>query len=315
MQPIFVTSGDMQADRRYDIARHYWDRGDLAAAADVMAQAVELAPRFASAWFALGEIRDEMGACEDAIAAFRRARDADVEDRHGAALHLARLGAEPMAEMPPAYVRTLFDQYAPRFDKALLETLNYRGPRVLRDAVKAALRAHGGAAQFGLALDLGCGTGLAARAFAPWTQLIAGCDLSPRMIEEARQRGLYSRLAVADMLAFLRDEGEVSADLVIAADAYVYVADLAPLIAQTARVLRAGGVTAFTLEAHEGCGVVLGEGLRYRHADVTVRSWLDAAGLEVLTLAPASTRDEAGVPVSGLVAVARKPLDPRAASA
>ncbi len=119
MQPLFVTSGDMQADRRYEFACQFWKRGDLEAAADIMRQALERAPDFASAWFSLGEIRDSLGDRDGAVAAFRRARDCDADDPHGASLHLMRLGAEPMGEMPPAYVRTLFDQYAPKFDKTL----------------------------------------------------------------------------------------------------------------------------------------------------------------------------------------------------
>src|SRR5690349_14750812 len=178
MQPLFITSGDLIADRRYDAARHYWARGDLLAAADIMAQAVEAAPRFASAWFALGEIREELGDRDGAIAAFRQARSADTDDRHGAGLHLMRLGAEPFAAMPPAYVRTLFDQYAPEFDRALLDILHYRGPRVLRDAVIAALHAAGRAPKFSRAIDLGCGTGLSARACARYTDEIIGFDLS-----------------------------------------------------------------------------------------------------------------------------------------
>ena len=56
--PLFVSSGDMLADRRYDLARAYEADGDLAAAADLLAQAVELAPNFASAWFALSMVRE-----------------------------------------------------------------------------------------------------------------------------------------------------------------------------------------------------------------------------------------------------------------
>src|SRR2546423_887871 len=88
VQPLFITSGDLIADRRFDAARHYWARGDLLAAADIMAQAVEAAPRFASAWFALGEIREELGDRDGAVAAFRQARAADPDDRHGGGLHL-----------------------------------------------------------------------------------------------------------------------------------------------------------------------------------------------------------------------------------
>src|SRR6185436_14513937 len=106
---------------------------DLAAAVDLFAQAVELAPAFASDWFALGEARERLGDREGARAAFAQARNADPQDRHGAALHLARLGAaDPATAALHGYVRTLFDQYAPRFDRALTD-LSYSAPTTLRD--------------------------------------------------------------------------------------------------------------------------------------------------------------------------------------
>src|SRR5881398_1394725 len=98
---LFLSSGDLVADRRFDFARDLQLRGDLAAAADLLVQATELAPRFASAWFTLADIREQLGEREDAIAAFRHARDADAEDRHGAALRLVQLGAEKLSDMPP----------------------------------------------------------------------------------------------------------------------------------------------------------------------------------------------------------------------
>ena len=96
-------------------------KGDLAAAADLLMQALELAPGYASAWFVLGELREKLGDRAGAIAAFAQARAADPQDRHGAAVHLVRLGAEPAAAMPEGYVRALFDGYAPGFDQALTE--------------------------------------------------------------------------------------------------------------------------------------------------------------------------------------------------
>ncbi|MDQ8730361.1 methyltransferase domain-containing protein [Bradyrhizobium sp. LHD-71] len=306
MQPFFVTSGNVTADRRYEFAQQYFRRGDLDAAADVMAQAVELAPDFAAAWFALGEIHDARGQREQAITAFRKAREHDVEDRHGAALHLMRLGAEQMGAMPEAYVRTLFDQYAPEFNRALLETLNYRGPRIVRDAVREVLRAAGRSEQFRRAIDLGCGTGLAARAFARSAVEIIGYDLSPGMVGEARQTGLYDRLEVADMVKALQGEADGSADLIFSADAVVYLADLAPLFCEVARVLSSDGLFACTLETHEGDGVILGVGLRYQHNGVYLRQTLQDAGLRALHLAIISTRDESGVPVPGIVVVAMR---------
>src|ERR1700721_713010 len=59
--PLFVSSGDLIADRRYKWALDHVAQGDLSGAADILAQTVELAPRFATAWFALGAIRDQLG--------------------------------------------------------------------------------------------------------------------------------------------------------------------------------------------------------------------------------------------------------------
>ena len=138
--PLFLSSGNLLADRRYDFARDLELRGDLIAAADLMEQALEMAPGFASAWFALGELRQKLNLHDDAIKAYRRAVEADPDDRHGGHLRLMRLGAEPLAAMPAAYVRSLFDQYAPDFDRALLDDLDYRGPAVLLRAVAETCR-------------------------------------------------------------------------------------------------------------------------------------------------------------------------------
>src|SRR5262245_60069747 len=154
--PLFVSSGDLVADRRYQWALDYLKRGDAEAAADILAQVVETAPKFATAWFALASIRERMGDRDGAIAAFTAARDADREDYHGARLHLARLGiGEATPAMTGVYVRRLFDQHAPEFDQALVERLDYVGPQLLLNAVRAHAKA-----RLGSVLDLGCGTGL-----------------------------------------------------------------------------------------------------------------------------------------------------------
>src|SRR5204862_7210535 len=190
---------------RYEMARGYAADGDLAAAAELYAQAVELAPGFASAWFDLGEVREALGDREGARAAFERARAADPEDRHGAALHLARLGgADPATAALHGYVRTLFDQYAPRFDRALAD-LSYSAPEILLDAVMA----YG--THFGSMLDLGCRTGLAGAAFRPHVDWLTGVDLSPRMVDEARKKGLYDRLAVSDIARYLAEQRATAA--------------------------------------------------------------------------------------------------------
>jgi predicted TPR repeat methyltransferase len=304
---LFLSSGDLVADRRYEFARDLQLKGDLVAAADLLHQAIELAPGFVSAWFTLGELREQLDERDAAIAAFRYAREADHGDRHGAGLRLMRLGAEQISAMPKAYVRALFDQYAPRFESALIDDLGYRGPSLLFKAVLAARGAVRKPAFFKRGIDLGCGTGLAAAAFAREVDRFIGIDLSPRMIEKARATGLYAELEVSDMLEGLRARPDGSADLILAADAMVYVADLVPLLKETNRVLAAGGVLAFTAETHAGDGVVLGAGLRYAHGARYVQRALEAAALKLCRLEDLSARNEDNVPVPGLVAVAAKP--------
>jgi predicted TPR repeat methyltransferase len=303
---VFMSSGDMIADRRFDFARGLQLRGDLEAAADLFAQATDLAPGFATAWFVLGEVREQLGDRDRAICAFRNARMSDPDDRNGAGLRLMRLGAAELTAMPPTYVRTLFNQYAAKFEGALVNDLGYRGPDQLFKAVLSACAARSKPAFFRRAIDLGCGTGLVARAFAAQTDEIIGIDLSPRMIELAHSTGLYAELEVAEIMEGLGGKPDASADLVLAADVMVYVHDMAPLLREAARVLKSGGLLAFTAETHSGEGVVLGAGLRYAHSAAAVRASIEAAGLVLDQLEAESARTESGVPVPGLVAVAIK---------
>jgi predicted TPR repeat methyltransferase len=303
---LFLTSGDLIADRRYLWAMDHLTLGDLAGAAEILLQAIEIAPGFATAWFALGAIRDKQGNRDGAIAAFERARDADNADYHGARLQLARLGVgEATPDMTATYVRRLFDQHAPRFDDSLLNRLAYSGPQKLLAAVTTAT---GGRLRVGSMLDLGCGTGLAAAAFRPFVDWLVGVDLSGAMIAEARAKGLYDKLAVGDILTFLAGEAETDAHyhLVVAADVFVYANDLHPIARAVAPVLARKALFAFTVETHAGDGVVLQPTLRYAHAQSHVESALADGGFRPLAIEPVSTRTENGVPVVGLLAVAAR---------
>lgn len=208
--------------------------------------------------------------------------------------------------MPQGYVQTLFDQYAPRFESALVDDLGYRGPELLFRAVLSVRAAARKPAFFKRAIDLGCGTGLAATAFAREVDHFIGIDLSSRMLEKARLTGYYAELEVSDMVQGLRGKPDASADLILAADAVIYLADLKPLFTEAQRVLAAGGLFAFTTETHAGEGVILGTGLRYAHSAEYVRDQVAAAGLKLSLLEDRSARNEDNVPAPGLVAVTSK---------
>src|SRR5262245_35627102 len=208
-RPLFVSSGDTFADGSYRSALERVASGDLVGAAEILARTVELTPAFATAWFALGAIRDNLGDRAGAIAAWQTARDADPDDHHGARLQLARLGAgNGTPAMTATYVRRLFDQQAASFDETLTERLDYRGPEILLEAVRGIA---GPSLRIGSMLDLGCGTGLGGAAFRPHVDWLVGVDLSPAMIARAREKGLYDRLAVNDLRRFLDAEADAQA--------------------------------------------------------------------------------------------------------
>ena len=305
--PLFVSSGDLIADRRFNAAMDLAARGDLSGATDILSQTVMVAPGFAAAWFALGALRGRLGDRQGAVAAFAEASRADPDDYHGARLQLARLGAgEGAPVMSEPYLRRLFDQYAARYDTALTAQLHYRGPAVLCDAVRSVLRGLARPIRFEALLDLGCGTGLVGAAFRPYAAHLVGVDLSPAMAARAQSKDLYDRLVVGNLSNVLADEiaHRAKYDVVLAADVFVYVNDLARIVAAVSRVLATAGIFAFTVETHAGAGVALLPTLRFAHSTPYLRKVIASAGLKLLTLEPEALRTEKGAPVAGLVAVA-----------
>jgi predicted TPR repeat methyltransferase len=299
------TSGDLAADRRYAWAVAALDEGDAAGAADLLRQALELAPAWPPAWLALGDACRRVGDTAEAAVAWRRCLALDPADRLGAGPRLAEAGVAPSAgAISVAYVARLFDGYAPRFEGHLVQALGYRGPALVADAIEQAAPGR----RFARVLDLGCGTGLAGDALRPLAGWLGGCDLSGAMLERAQARGVYDRLARADLHAALAAEEPGSLDLVVAADVLIYVPDLAPVFAATARALAAGGLFAFTTQDHAGDGrdVAVGADLRVRHATAHVLALAHAAGFDVAVQATAWARRERGEPVPGLVAVLRR---------
>lgn len=301
MSALIQSSGDLIVDRRFEWARDLEAKGDLAGAADLLAQTVEISPGYAAAWFALGDLRQKLGENTGAIVAFEHAKAIDPEDRHGASLRLTRLGAVQGA-MSDGYVRTLFDGYALTFDAALRTGLGYKAPELMLAAVRTVRPEM----TFGSALDLGCGTGLGGAAFRPFCKSLTGVDLSPAMVAQARAKNIYDRLTEGEVVAFLNAEPARHYDLAMAADLFGYLDDLAPALAATARVLAPGGLIVFSAETHDGDGVILRDTLRYAHSPTHVRDALSAAGLQLVSLDSAAVRSEKGVPVPGLVGVARR---------
>jgi predicted TPR repeat methyltransferase len=295
-----LACGDLIAERRYAYGKAAAVEGDWPAAADMFEQALELAPNWAPAWFALGEAREKLGDADAAAKAFAAALAADPSDRQGATARLALLGrADGAQALAGAYVARLFDDYASHFDAHLVEALGYRGPALIADALNLAAPGR----RFTAALDVGCGTGLMGAAVRQRVDRLAGVDLSTAMIAKARGRGLYDTLEAGDAIDFLLRAEPGAFDCILAADALCYFGDLKAIFGACRRALADGGLFAFSIETFDGEAFQLQATLRFTHARAYVEAIARAAGCRPLVIRAASTRREAGVETPGLVCV------------
>ncbi len=303
----FHSSGDVIADRRASYAKMLAEGGDHLAAADLMNQALDLVPDWAAGWELLGSYREKAGDIAGAISAWRHLEALDDDGVFGAGLKLAAHGAGPAAAgTAVSYVEALFDQYAPQFEQSLIDRLGYRVPEMLDEMVGQEM-ARLGIDRFSRALDLGCGTGLMGERMRAKVAFLEGIDVSAAMIAETARKGIYDSLQKAELVAALNAR-RADADLVTAADVFIYCGALQPVLAALVPALQPGGLVAFSLEAHDGEeAMFLRPSLRYAHGVAATRDALVVAGLDVLRFEMAVLRFDRGAPITGMLVVARKP--------
>ncbi|TPJ60961.1 methyltransferase domain-containing protein [Mesorhizobium sp. B2-7-1] len=299
MKPLQASSGDLNADRRADFAETLLASGEPAQAAELLLGALELAPRWAVGWFRLGEMQEAAGLLDQAARAWATALKLDPADRLGAALKLQLIGRAPAAAAPPsAFVETLFDHYADSFEDSLVKKLGYGLPDFLGHAVGKARPG-----RFRLALDLGCGTGLMGERLRPFVDRLEGYDISAAMLRKAKAKGIYDRLVKADLqhFSYIGDR----ADLVVAADVFIYLGALEHIVGAVAGMLAEDGLFTFSLETLAGGGdFALLPSRRYAHSEAYARRVLCANGLAVLSLESMVIRHDRRDPVEGLAIVA-----------
>jgi len=303
-------------------------RGEWAAAAKALEQALALEPQHATLWVSRAHCQHRLGQLDAALHSFDRALANEPQaatiwsERGGLLRELHRLdeaaecferalalgadrelngyflasvrGTGSVTAPPRRYVEALFDDYAADFQQHLVGQLGYRGFEVLlRPLLEAGRR-------YRRVLDLGCGTGLCGSLIQPQAEVVDGLDVSSAMLAEAARLGIYRQLIHADLGAFLNTATE-SADLVLAADVFIYVGELSPIFPALRRLLTVGGCLAFTVEkAAEGRDLELLPSLRYAHSAAYIRRLAGEAGFTVDRMFRAPIRNDQSGAVQGL---------------
>lgn len=303
-----LTSGDITADRRAEYARRLSEDGDHIAAADLMAQALELAPDWVAGWFQLGEMAEKAGEKERAVHALRRTMELDGNDVFGATLKIAKIEGTIPPLPPSAYVAQLFNDYAQRFDDSLVAKLNYSVPATLAALVNGHV---GTGHKFFDAVDLGCGTGLFGAEIAGSCYRLEGYDIADSMLAKAASKKIYNHLGRADISLVPEQSGLFGsprrADLVSAADVMLYLGDLRAAFINVAQLMKPDGLFAFSVEkSSQDAGFELRSSLRYAHSETHVATMLASHGMETLATEETVIRTEAGEPIAGLLFLARR---------
>lgn len=246
---------------------------------------------------AIGEI-----AASAAIAEFERRITPTAET---ALLHsylAAKTSLAAPQQMAAPTVLSLFDRYADLFDEHLVGRLEYRAPQLIVEAIRSV------DSRTDLnVLDLGCGTGLCGPLLRPISRRLVGVDLSPAMIDKARERNIYDRLEVGDLLDWLgRDPGQW--DLLVTTDVLIYVGDLAPIFEAAVAALRPDGLFAFSVEAGTGDRFQFNKNIqRFTHSAAYLHHLAKIFGFVEARFEEITLRKEASRDVPGMLMVLRLP--------
>jgi predicted TPR repeat methyltransferase len=202
-------------------------------------------------------------------------------------------------------MRGLFDEFASHYDDTMLDKLGYRAHLHVRAMAEGVMPPPLSPKRI---LDLGCGTGLVAVAFKDWLSQsrLDGVDISPRMIEAARARGLYTDLILGDLETVLSQSGALY-DVIVSADTMTYFGDLARVLSGVSKRLEPDGFYIFASEAKSGEGWEQTEVRRFRHSEAYLRSVASCAGLDIIEIIECTLRREKNEPVFGFTVALRKP--------
>lgn len=260
-------------------------------------QAIDQQPNVHELHLNLALIYQEQGNVPDAIACLQRV--IEIKPNAEIAKHmLAALQNITPDRAPASYIRRIFDGYADSFDKHLVEKLKYHTPALIAEIVLSQLGAEAHSLNI---LDLGCGTGLFGEQLKNIKKELVGVDLAPRMIDKARERGIYDELIVGDLLEHLAGTKVARFELIAATDVFNYVGNLRPVFEQASRILSLGGWLTFSIEAAPDSAVdfVLEKTGRYQHSRTYLEQLATQFGFARTHFSEAVLRQEHGKPVIG----------------
>ena len=231
-------------------------------------KALEFKPDYVDVYNNLGNIQKKLNRTDEAIMSYKKAlkiKPDYLEVKHMLAALMGETVNAPTA--PREYVQNLFDEYASYFEDSLINKLEYKTPKIIADMIISKNLN----ISLGSILDLGCGTGLIGKEIRKFCKKLVGIDLSSLMLEQAKNKNIYDKLAHRDIVDYLSTE-KLDFDYFISADVFIYVGDLNEVFRLIKSRNNSKGKFVFSTEHTDKDGFILEKTGRYSHSKMYIES-------------------------------------------
>ncbi|RDH81012.1 MAG: hypothetical protein DIZ80_12880 [endosymbiont of Galathealinum brachiosum] len=206
-------------------------------------------------------------------------------------------GDTSIQSSPEDYVTDLFDGYAETFDEQLVGELQYKTPTLIGELVNKYISTD---RKYNI-LDLGCGTGLAGIHFADVSEKMVGIDLSPKMLNKAKDRNIYDELLATDIEKYFNTY-DFKPDIVISADVFVYIGDIDSIFSCVSNAMNEGGIFAFSTEdTTDTDSFRLKDSGRFSHSETYISALAKKYNFSIAEQKATTIRHEAGKPIQGKI--------------
>ena len=241
---------------------YFFSLGNIQEALETLNSLVEINPTDALLFNMLGGCLASIGQTQMAIANYQKALD--FEPEYAIPKHMINsLTGHTSKEPPKQYVKNLFDDYAYRFNDALVNNLQYNLPFIIKELI---LQSNSEKSKYKNVIDLGCGTGLAGKDLRYISSNLTGVDISENMISEAKKLDIYDTLIVGDIVEKL-NASQDKFDLLLALDVLIYIGDVQSIFKAVHKSCEPDSLFVFSVEIQDENGYSLLKSSRYAHSD------------------------------------------------
>lgn len=294
---------DSHIDALYNLGSCYRESGKTESAIKYYTLVLQLDPQNGSATNNLAFTLHLAGDMDNALHYYRQLLK--LRPGHGSAAHMiAALEGNTPDQPPDEYVRDVFDSYSATYEESLTHNLDYSVPEKIRAMLDALPDTP---EVFYRGVDLGCGTGLSGLAFKNMVNEFHGIDLSPKMIDLAREKNIYTSLFAGNILDTLREKADSELyDFILAADVFTYIGELGEIFKTLKVYSLPSSLFCFSTEKTETGPFILSPSGRYAHAQEYIQKVLEKNGWQLLVCEDADLRKEKGDWVKGNLWIARR---------